>query len=84
MGVEKTINCNISEGMKVFLDKTSGLIYENVRPDESLEESFNARLLNAGQGIVTMWFMMDLGQRKNEQKQAYKATETVLTIINRH
>jgi N-acylglucosamine 2-epimerase len=72
MGVEKTINCNISEGMKVFLDKTSGLIYENVRPDESLEESFNARLLNAGQGIVTMWFMMDLGQRKNEQKKLTK------------
>lgn len=58
--------------MKVFLDKTSGLIYENVRPDESLEESFNARLLNAGQGIVTMWFMMDLGQRKNEQKKLTK------------
>jgi N-acylglucosamine 2-epimerase len=72
MGVEKTINCNISEGMKVFLDKTSGLIYENVSPDESLEESFNARLLNAGQGIVTMWFMMDLGQRKNEQKKLTK------------
>ncbi|MGK0139985.1 MAG: N-acylglucosamine 2-epimerase [Algoriphagus sp.] len=58
--------------MKVFLDKTSGLIYENVSPDESLEESFNARLLNAGQGIVTMWFMMDLGQRKNEQKKLTK------------
>jgi N-acylglucosamine 2-epimerase len=58
--------------MKVFLDKTSGLIYENVSPDESLEESFNARLLNAGQGTMTMWFMMDLGQRKNEQKKLTK------------
>jgi N-acylglucosamine 2-epimerase len=80
--VEKTIDYSINEVMEVFLDKPSGLIYENVRPDGSLEDSFNGRLLNPGHGIEAMWFMMDIGQRRNDEDLINKAAETVLTILN--
>ena len=80
--VEKRIDDSINEVMEVFLDKSSGLIYENVRPDGSLEDSFNGRMLNPGHGIEAMWFMMDIGQRRNDRKLINKASETVLTILN--
>lgn len=79
--VEKTIDFSIHEVMEVFLDKESGLIYEFVRPDGSLEDSFNGRLLNPGHGIEAMWFMIDIGIRRNDKALIEKATQTILNIL---
>ena len=79
--VEKTIDYSIHEVMEVFLDKDSGLIYEFVRPDGSHEDSFNGRLLNPGHGIEAMWFMIDIGIRRDDQKLITKATNTILKIL---
>lgn len=79
--VEKTIDYSVHEVMEVFLDKKSGLIYENVRPDGSHEDSLNGRLLNPGHGIEAMWFMMDIGIRRNDQKLIERATQTILNIL---
>ena len=49
--VEKTIDYSVNEVMEVFLDKESGLIFENILPDGSHHDSFNGRLLNPGHGI---------------------------------
>jgi len=79
--VERTIDESIHEVMEVFLDKKSGLIYEFVRPDGTLEDSFNGRLLNPGHGIEAMWFMIDIGVRRNDKKLINKATDTILKIL---
>lgn len=79
--VEKTIDFSINEVMEVFLDKDTGLIYEFVRPDGTHEDSFNGRLLNPGHGIEAMWFMIDIGARRNDKKLINKATDTILTIL---
>ncbi|GGK42141.1 MULTISPECIES: AGE family epimerase/isomerase [Flavobacteriaceae] len=79
--VEKTIDFSIHEVMEIFLNKKSGLIYEFVRPDGSLEDSFNGRLLNPGHGIEAMWFMIDIGVRRNDKKLINKATTTILNIL---
>ena len=79
--VEKTIDFSINEVMEVFLDKDSGLIYEFVKPDGSLEDSFNGRLLNPGHGIEAMWFMMDIGVRRNDNELINKAIDTTLRIL---
>ncbi|MBP8793376.1 MAG: AGE family epimerase/isomerase [Lutibacter sp.] len=79
--VNKTIDFSINEVMNVFLDKKSGLIYEFVRPDGSNEDSFNGRLLNPGHGIEAMWFMIDIGVRRNDSKLIEKATDTILNIL---
>lgn len=79
--VERTIDLSVHEVMEVFLDKESGLIYEFVRPDGTLEDSFNGRLLNPGHGIEAMWFMMDIGVRRNDQNLIKKASETIIKIL---
>lgn len=79
--VEKTIDFSIREVMEVFLQKDSGLIYEFVLPDGSLNDSFNGRLLNPGHGIEAMWFMIDIGVRRKDQDLIEKATNTILTIL---
>ena len=79
--VEKTIDYSIRQVMDVFLDKKTGLIFENVLPDGSHLDSFNGRLLNPGHGIEAMWFMIDIGVRRKNQKLIKKATETILTIL---
>ena len=65
--VEKTIGYSIHQVMEVFLDKKTGLIFENVLPNGEQHDSFNGRLLNPGHGIEAMWFMIDIGARKNDQ-----------------
>lgn len=79
--VEKTIDYSIHQVMDVFLDKESGLIYENVLPNGDHHDSFNGRLLNPGHGIEAMWFMIDIGVRKNDLSLINKATQTILAIL---
>lgn len=80
--INKTIDASIHEVMDVFLDKNSGIIYENVRPDGSKEDSFNGRLLNPGHGIEAMWFMMDIAVRRNDKALIDRATQVVLNILD--
>ena len=79
--VEKTIGYSIHQVMEVFLDKKTGLIFENVLPNGEQHDSFNGRLLNPGHGIEAMWFMIDIGARKNDQALINKATQTILNIL---
>ncbi|TDU43076.1 N-acylglucosamine 2-epimerase [Gelidibacter sediminis] len=79
--VNKTIDFSINEVMNVFLDKESGLVYEFVRPDGTHEDSYNGRLINPGHGIEAMWFMIDIGVRRNDKELINKAADTILKIL---
>jgi len=79
--VNKTIDFSINEVMNVFLDKDSGLVYEFVRLDGTHEDSYNGRLLNPGHGIEAMWFMIDIGVRRNDTQLIDKAADTILRIL---
>ncbi|MDX1364788.1 MAG: AGE family epimerase/isomerase [Arenibacter latericius] len=80
--IERTINFSVNEVMDVFLQKDSGIIYEFVNPDGSLSDSFNGRLLNPGHGIEAMWFMIDIGARRNDTELIDKATKVILNILD--
>lgn len=79
--VQKTIDYSVHQVMDLFLDKKTGLIFENVLPDGSHHDSFNGRLINPGHGIEAMWFMIDIGVRKNDTSLIEKATQTILTTL---
>ena len=79
--IEKTITYSINEVMGVFLQKESGLIYENVCLDGSLHDSFDGRLINPGHGIEAMWFMIDIGVRQKDKNLIEKASETIINIL---
>lgn len=68
--------------MHVFRDEKSGIIYENVKLDGSLEDSFNGRLLNPGHGIEAMWFMIDIGVRINDTSLIKTASDTIIAILD--
>ena len=57
------------------------MIYENTYPDGSHSDSFDGRLLNPGHGIEAMWFMIDIGVRRNDLQLIRKATDTILNIL---
>ncbi|MBC7000311.1 AGE family epimerase/isomerase [Cytophaga sp. FL35] len=79
--VKKTIDTSVHEVMEIFLQKDSGLIYENVQLNGSLHDSFEGRLLNPGHGIEAMWFMIDIGVSRNDLALIQKATDTIVNIL---
>ncbi len=79
--VQATIDECIQEVMYNFYDPKSGLVLENILPDGSLSDSFEGRLLNPGHAIEAMWFIMDLGQQRNDQELIDKAVERSLEML---
>ena len=80
--VSQTIDEAIYEVMDVFYQPESGLILENVTPEGHFSDSFEGRLLNPGHAIEAMWFIMDLAERKKDEKLMQKAVKIVLDTLN--
>ena len=79
--VESTITNGMDSVMNVFCQPESGLILENVNIDGSFSDSFEGRLVNPGHGLESMWFIMDLAKRSNDQKLIQKAVDTTISIL---
>lgn len=71
----------IEEVMDQFYHAESGLILENVSPTGKIIDSFEGRLLNPGHAIEAMWFIMDLGVRRNDQALIEKAKDRTLHML---
>jgi len=61
--------------MNKFYDKESGLVLENISDKGEFVDSFEGRLLNPGHAIEAMWFIMNLGIRKNDYALVEKAEQ---------
>lgn len=79
--VRQTIEHCIAEVMHSFYDEESGLTLENVLGDGTLSDSFEGRLLNPGHAIEAMWFIMDLGQKLDDQGLIEKAAARALKML---
>lgn len=80
--LDRVIDQTIHAVMGEFLD-ASGLVYEHIAPDGSAIDSFEGRLLNPGHGLEAMWFMMDIGQRRQDQELINRAVDSAIAILNR-
>lgn len=76
--LDKTVHTVMTD----FRDGERGLMFEHVAPDGSHLDCFDGRLINPGHGIEAMWFMMDIGQRRQDQALIDQAVETVLQILD--
>lgn len=56
----------VDQIMNEFYDSDTGLVYENISLDGKFVDSFEGRLLNPGHAIEAMWFVMNIGLRKND------------------
>jgi N-acylglucosamine 2-epimerase len=71
----------IHEVMDVFYHPELGVVLENVQPDGSFSNSFEGRVLNPGHAIEAMWFIMDLGKRRNDQTLIRKAVDIMFDTL---
>lgn len=81
--VESTIEEGVHQVMDVFYqpDIAKGVLLEHVTPDGLFSDSFEGRLLNPGHALEAMWFVMDLGVRKNDHQLIEKAVRVCLNTM---
>ena len=79
--VEKTIQLGIHSVMDIFYKPEFGLILENLSPDGNFVDSFEGRVVNPGHAIESMWFIMDLASRSNDQELIKKAVNITIDTL---
>lgn len=61
--------------LEEFYDENRGMVLENISADGQFVDSFEGRLLNPGHAIEAMWFVMNIGIRKNDAHLVKKAEQ---------
>lgn len=79
--IERTIKDGIHSVMDIFYQEDLGIILENVKPDGSFSDSFEGRLVNPGHGLESMWFIMDIAERRNDPALIKKAVDITINIL---
>lgn len=79
--VEETIQSGIHSVMDLFYKPEFGLILENIAADGSFVDSFEGRLVNPGHTIESMWFVMDLATRTNDQQLIKRAVDMTIDTL---
>lgn len=80
--LDATLDACINEVMNQFFDPAKGVIREYVAPNGAKLDCSNGRLVNPGHGIEAMWFIMDIGKRRNDIALIDKAADIVLRILD--
>ncbi len=81
--VEGAMDACVKAVMSDFLDAGRNQIVENIAPDGQRVDSFEGRLLNPGHAIEAMWFIMDIGQRRGDQRLIDQAVAVTLATLER-
>ncbi|GET26443.1 AGE family epimerase/isomerase [Prolixibacter sp. NT017] len=68
----------INNIMTNFYQEDTGLILENVSPEGKFVDSFEGRLISPGHVNESMWFLMDLAIRYNDQSLIEQAERILL------
>ena len=79
--IERTIDESVHEIVDVFYQPDLGVILENLAPDGSLVDCFEGRKINPGHDLEAMWFLMNIGIRRNDKALIEKAVEISLSVI---
>jgi len=79
--LNRILDICIREVMGLHVDKKRGLVFENVLADGSHLDCFDGRLLNPGHGIEAMWFLIDVGLRRQDKTLVEQAAEVILNTL---
>ena len=79
--IDSTIDESVHEIVDVFYRPELGVILENLAPDGSLVDCFEGRKINPGHDLEAMWFLMNIGIRRNDKALIEKAVEISLSVI---
>ena len=82
--LEETIDECLHEVLDVFYQPDLGCMLENVSSlDNSRLDCFEGREINPGHNLEALWFMMNLGIRRNDKALVNKCVEISLSVIER-
>ena len=82
--LEKTIDECLHEVLDVFYQPDLGCMLENVSSlDNSRLDCFEGREINPGHNLEALWFMINLGIRRNDKALVNKCVEISLSVIER-
>ena len=82
--LEKTIDECLHEVLDVFYQPDLGCMLENVSSlDNSRLDCFEGREINPGHDLEALWFIMNLGIRRNDEALVSKCVEISLSVIER-
>jgi len=82
--LEKTIDECLHEVLDVFYQPDLGCMVENVSSiDNSRLDCFEGREINPGHDLEALWFMMNLGIRRNDKALIDKCVGISLSVIER-
>ena len=82
--LEKTIDECLHEVLDVFYQPDLGCMLENVSSlDNTRLDCFEGREINPGHNLEALWFMMNLGIRRNDEALVNKCAETSLSVIEK-
>ncbi len=82
--LDKTIDECLHEVLDVFYQPDLGCMVENVSSiDNSRLDCFEGREINPGHDLEALWFMMNLGIRRNDKALINKCVEIALSVIEK-
>lgn len=82
--LERTIDDCLHEVLDVFYQPDLGCMVENVSSiDNSRLDCYEGREINPGHDLEALWFMMNLGIRRNDKTLIDKCVEISLKVIER-
>lgn len=82
--LERTIDDCLHEVLDVFYQPDLGCMVENVSSiDNSRLDCYEGREINPGHDLEALWFMMNLGVRRNDKALIDKCVEISLKVIER-
>ena len=82
--LEQTIDTCLHEVFDVFYKPELGCMLENVSSvDGSPVDCFEGREINPGHDLEALWFMMNLGVRRDDKALIEKSVEIALRVIER-
>jgi N-acylglucosamine 2-epimerase len=65
--IESLIDTCVNEVMVEFYNREYDITLENVKPDGSFSDTFEGRCVNPGHVIESMWFIMDIAERRQDK-----------------
>lgn len=79
--VKDTLDRGVETVMGKFYKPELGVILENIDADGNFHDSYEGRLVNPGHGLESMWFVMDIADRRNDQALIRKCTDITLSLL---
>ncbi|MFN6063572.1 MAG: AGE family epimerase/isomerase [Bacteroidota bacterium] len=80
--IESLIDTCVNEVMVDFYNREYDITLENVKPDGSFSDTFEGRCVNPGHVIESMWFIMDIAERRQDKQLMKLAVDRTIRTLS--